>query len=218
MAPTGSPLIYVKTVAKFTGVDATVTDSMLVDATIDAGDTLELKEYDKAGNLISTTLITIKSGLTAVSEYTLETLNAPVFVPTFVGIGGEAGQNRYKVGTETTEITFTSPFKIEVSLTENGKTSTGSIEFTGMTGKYTLEESVSIYKYADKPTGGVVTESSDVLYKGHFGESKGTNALVFANNQLQLAIAANWANEGVIIDSFSLTLPMQTLQPTLPMA
>lgn len=202
---------YVRTVAKFTGVDATVTDNMLVDATIDAGDTLELKEYDKAGNLISTTLITIKSGLTAISEYAMETLNAPVFVPTFTWASGAYGQNRYKVGTETTEITFTSPFKIEVSLTEEGRTSTGSIEFTGMTGKYTLEESVSIYKYAHKPTGGVVTESSDVLYhKGHFGESKGTNALVFANNQLQLAIAANWANEGVIIDSFSLTLPMQT--------
>jgi len=201
---------YVKTVAKFTGVDATVTDNMLVDATIDTGDTLELKEYDKAGNLISTTLITIKSGLNAVSEYAMETLNPPVFVPTFTWAGGESGQNRYEVGTETTELTFTSPFKVEVSLTENGKTSTGSIEFTGMTGKYTLEESVSIYKYASKPTGGVVTESLGPLYKGFFGESKGANALAFANNQLQLAIAANWANEGVIIDSFSLTLPMQT--------
>jgi len=202
---------YVQSVAKFTGVDAVVTDNMLVEATIGAGATLEMKEYDKAGNLVSTILITIESGLSAASEYTMQTLDAPVFVPTFSNVFGEAGQNRYKVGTETTELTFTSPFEVTVSLTEGGKTSTGSIKFTGMTGKYTITDSISIYKYASKPTGGDVTESiSDVFYKGSFGESKGTNALAFANNQLQLNIAANWANEGVIIDSFSLTLPMQT--------
>lgn len=202
---------YVQSVAKFTGVDAVVTDNMLVEATIGAGATLEMKEYDKAGNLVSTILITIESGLSAASEYTMQTLDAPVFVPTFSNVFGEAGQNRYKVGTETTELTFTSPFEVTVSLTEGGKTSTGSIKFTGMTGKYTITDSISIYKYASKPTGGDVTESiSDVFYKGSFGESKGTNALAFANNQLQLNIAADWANEGVIIDSFSLTLPMQT--------
>jgi len=182
---------------------------MLVEATIGAGATLEMKEYDKAGNLVSTILITIESGLSAASEYALQTLDNPVFVPTLSWAGGESGQNRYKVGTETTELTFTSPFEVEVSLTEDGKTSTGSLKFSGMTGKYTLIQSISIYKYATKPTGGVVTDAGN-FYKGYFGESKGTNALAFANNQLQLAIAANWANEGVIIDSFSLTLPMQT--------
>jgi len=200
---------YVQSVAKFTGVDAVVTDNMLVEATIGAGATLEMKEYDKAGNLVSTILITIESGLSAASEYALQTLDNPVFVPTLSWAGGESGQNRYKVGTETTELTFTSPFEVEVSLTEDGKTSTGSLKFSGMTGKYTLIQSISIYKYATKPTGGVVTDAGN-FYKGYFGESKGTNALAFANNQLQLAIAANWANEGVIIDSFSLTLPMQT--------
>lgn len=201
---------YVQSIAKFTGVDATVTDNMLVSATVGTGATLEMKEYDKAGTLKSIMLITIKSGLTAASEYAMQTLDSPVFAPTFFWQFGESGQNRYKVGTETTELTFTSPFEVEVSLTQDGKISTGSISFTGMTGKYTLKDSISIYKYAHKPTDGVVTESSDVLYKGSFGESKGTNALVFANNQLQLAIAADWANEGLIIDSFSLTLPMQT--------
>lgn len=207
---------YVQSIAKFTGVDARVTDNILVSATVGAGATLELKEYDKAGTLKSTLKITIKSGLSTISEYAMQELGSPVFVSNYSYLDFEDGENRYefgenryKVGTETTKLTFTSPFEVEVSLKEGGKTSTGSLKFTGMTGKYTLKDSIRIYKPAEK-VNGIVAEYSDDLYKGSFGESKGTNALVFDKNQLQLDIAANWANEGLIIDSFSLTLPMQT--------
>lgn len=201
---------YVSAKTKITNCEATVTNGIMSAFSVDTGSVIEMKSYNKDNVLQETTKITLSSGVkielsgtrtnTTTDEFTASPWNP------------NSGTIKKAFGNETTKITFTSPAKFDVTMTDNENNSfSGDISFTNMSGSYTMVSGYTIKSGATK-NGATITETGPVYKDYNDNDTTHDNKLAFADSKLILGFNVNYINEKITLENGQIVMNNMTKQ------
>lgn len=185
---------------KLTGCDATVTDGVLSQMSIQAGATLTTTSYKDDGSVEGTVKITIASGAKIEASTSKTADNTFVMMSQYGEV--QYGRLRQYTGVEKTKITLAAPAKFDVVFNEGNRSADGSITLNSISGTYEVTSNFEIAISASK-TGSAqpVAVSGATPWKSGTGDDSHVNNLAFAGNALQIQFNINWKDGEVSVQN-----------------